>query len=424
MASHRRDGDSANAEAKLSDETLHDETRLGHLGNDPHRHHGIVNPPVYHASTILYPDYEAYKHRYDNDRRYTSVTYGLHGTPTTFALADAVAAIEGGHKAVAVSSGLAAITMALCAFTRAGDHVLMADTAYGPTRNFCDKVLQRYGVETTYYDPLAGAEVQKLFRDHTRAVFLESPGSLTFEVQDVPAIAQAARARGIVTILDNTWGTPLYFKPFAHGVDVSVQAGTKYIAGHSDVMLGVITVGTEEHFRRVKDTVSQYGDCPGPDDCYLALRGLRTMAVRLKRHEATALRVARWLQDRPEVKRVLYPALPSDPGHALWKRDFKGACGLFGVVLHTEEEAAAGRLIDGLKLFQIGASWGGYESLVIPAWPNAHEQGGARSQALRSATRWDEPGFLLRLHVGLEHPDDLIEDLRRGFERMAAGPKR
>jgi cystathionine beta-lyase len=400
---------------------LREETRLAHLGNDPHRHHGIVNPPVYHASTILYPGYEAFKRRYDGDRRYTSVTYGMNGTPTTFALADAIAAIEGGHKTVVVSSGLASITLALCAFTKAGDHILVTDTAYGPTRNFCDKVLTRYGVETTFYDPLVGAGIKSLLRPNTRVVFLEAPGSLTFEMQDIPAIARAARAHGAVTILDNTWASPMFFKPFAHGVDVSAQAGTKYISGHSDVMSGAITVATEAHFRQVKDTVGQFGDCPGPDDCYLALRGMRTMAVRLKRHEASALQVARWLQDRPEVKRVLYPALPEDPGHALWKRDFTGACGLFGVVLHTADEAAAGRFIDALKLFQIGASWGGYESLVIPVWPNGTEQAGARSGQLRTATRWSEPGFLLRLHVGLEDPGDLTDDLRRGFEAMNGG---
>jgi len=390
---------------------LRDETLLAHLGNDPHRHHGIVNPPVYHASTILYPTLDAYKRRYDGARRYTDVTYGMHGTPTTFALADAVAAVEGGHKTVIVSSGLAAITMALCAFVKAGDHVLAADTVYGPTRNFCQKALLPFGVETTFYDPALGAEIERLFRPNTRVLFLESPGSLTFEVQDVPALARAARARGIATILDNTWGTPLYFKPFAHGVDVSVQAGTKYISGHSDVMLGAITARSEELYRRVKDTVGLYGDCPGPDDCYLALRGLRTMAVRLARHQASALRVARWLHDRPEVRRVLYPALPEDAGHALWKRDFAGACGLFGVLLRTEDEAAVARLVDGLRLFQLGASWGGYESLIIPAFPN--EQ--------RTARRWSEPGYLLRLHVGLEDPDDLIEDLRQGFERLNGG---
>ena len=403
---------------------LHDETRLAHLGNDPHRHHGIVNPPVYHASTILYPTYEAFKRRYEGDRRYTSVTYGLHGTPTTFALADAVAAIEGGHKAVVVSSGMAAIALSLCAFTRSGDHLLVTDSAYGPTRNFCDTVLARYGVETSYYDPLAGAAIENQFQPNTRAVFMESPGSLTFEVQDVPAIAKAARERGVLTLLDNTWASPLFFKPFEHGVDVSLQAGTKYIAGHSDVMTGAITVGTEERFRQVKDTAGHFGDCPGPDDCYLALRGMRTLAVRLKRHQASALQVARWLQDRPEVKRVLFPALPGDAGHALWKRDFKGACGLFGVVLHTPEEAAASRFIDALKLFQIGASWGGYESLVIPAWPNGNEPGGAHSRAMRTAAPWSDPGFLIRLHVGLEDPDDLIADLRRGFQRMNEDPPR
>jgi len=389
---------------------LRDETLLAHVGNDPQRHFGIVNPPVYHASTVLYPTLAAFKRRFE--QRYTGVTYGIHGTPTTFALADAVAAVEGGYKAVVVSSGLAAIRTALCAFVKSGDHVLAADTVYGPTRHFCEKALLPLGIDTTYYDPALGEGIESLFRPNTRVLFLESPGSLTFEVQDVPALARAARAREIVTILDNTWGTPLYFKPFEHGVDVSVQAGTKYIAGHSDVMLGVITVNTEEHFRRIKDTVALYGDCPGPDDCYLALRGLRTMAVRLARHHASALQVARWLHDRPEVRRVLYPALPSDAGHALWRRDFKGACGLFGVLLRAEDEGAIARMVDPLRLFKLGASWGGYESLIIPAFPNE----------TRTVRRWSEPGYLLRLHVGLEHPGDLIEDLRLGFDRLNGAP--
>jgi cystathionine beta-lyase len=383
-----------------------DETLLSHLGNDPGRNFGIVNPPVYRASTILFPTLADFKNRHE--QRYTGITYGLHGTPTTFALADAIAGVEGGYKSVVVSSGLASITMALSAFLRAGDHALIADTAYGPTRAFCENGLRAFGVEPEYYDPLLGADLARLIRPNTKVIFMESPGSLTFEVQDVPAMARLARSRGIVTILDSTWGTPLYFKPFQHGVDLSVHAGTKYISGHSDVMLGVITAHSEAHYRRVRDTVSLFGDCPGPDECYLALRGLRTMGVRLERHQASALRVARWLQDRPEVKRVLYPALPGDPGHALWKRDYRGASGLFGLVLHTANEAAVARMVDPMQVFKIGASWGGYESLIIPA----------SLEGLRSVTRWNESGYLLRLNIGLEDPEDLIEDLRLGLERL------
>ncbi|HUJ74227.1 MAG TPA: cystathionine beta-lyase [bacterium] len=385
---------------------LSDDTLLAHAGREPMRHHGIVNPPVYHASTILFPSLAAFKAR--QGQRYDGVTYGLHGTPTQFALGQAVAALEGGHKALITSSGQSAISVALSTFVAAGDHILVSDNAYGPTRNFCQKVLGRLGVETTFFDPLVGEGIAALMRPTTRLVFLESPGSLTFELQDVPGIAREVRKRGVISILDNTWGTPLFFKPLARGVDVSVHAGTKYIAGHSDVMLGVISVGTEALYRRLKDTQGLFGDCPGPDDCYMALRGLRTLAVRLRQHQQSALRVARWLQERPEVQRVLYPALPDDPGHALWKRDYTGACGLFGVLLRTSDEAAVARMLDGLRLFKIGASWGGYESLIIPAYP----------AEFRTARPWREPGFLLRLHVGLEAVEDLIDDLALGLARL------
>jgi len=341
------------------------------------------------------------------NRDYTKdIVYGRMGTPTQKALEEAVALVEGGDHAIAVSSGLASITIALSAFVQQGDHVLVTDSAYAPTRNFCNNVLAKYGVETTYYDPLIGGGIADLIQDNTKVVFTEAPGSQTFEVQDIPAIAEAAHARGAVVINDNTWGTPLYFKSFARGIDVSVHAATKYIVGHSDAMLGVI-VTTKAHYKTILDNFRFWGQHAAPDDCYLGLRGLRTMGVRLKQHQENATTVANWLKSRPEVSRVLYPALPDDPGHELWKRDFEGACGLFGVVLkdHFEDEQLA-RMLDRLELFAMGASWGGYESLILPAAP------------LRTATTWDAEGSLLRLHVGLEHPDDLIADLEAGFARL------
>ncbi len=387
---------------------MKDDTLMVHTGREPERHHGIVNPPVYHASTVLYPTLDAFARRSEGDRKYRGVRYGASGNPTTFALADAVADLEGGAGSVITATGLAAVTMALTAFVGQGDHILVADSVYGPTRSFCDGVLKRFGVTTTYYDPLIGDQIRGLIQADTRVIFTESPGSQTFEIQDIPAISAAAHERDIAVLMDNTWGTPLYFKPFTHGVDISIQAGTKYIAGHSDLVIGIITARTEELFRRVKDATNAFGEIAGPDDCYQALRGLRTMGTRLQRQQASGLQVAQWLQQRPEVKRVLYPPLPADPGHDLWKRDFTGACSLFGIVLHTTSETAVGQMVDHYDYFKIGASWGGYESLVIPAYP----------AQTRTAVPWTESGFLLRYHVGLEDPEDLIDDLERGFERL------
>lgn len=389
---------------------MKDETLMIHTARQSEKHQGIVNMPVYRASTVLYPTLAEFKNRHTLE--YDGMNYGASGTPTTFALADAVAALEGGMdngaRGVATSSGLAAVSMALCAFLKAGDHLLMVDSVYKPTRNFCDDVLKGFGVRTTYYDPLIGEGIAELIEENTRVVFLESPGSMTFEMQDIPAIANIARKKDITVMLDNTWATPMYFKPFTHGVDVSIQAGTKYIAGHSDLVIGLITARNEELYRRIKGTVLAFGDVPGPDDSYLALRGLRSMAARLERHQASGLKVASWLQTRPEVKRVLYPALPDDPGHALWLRDFTGATSLFGLVLHTSDEAEVGKMLDSMKLFKMGASWGGYESLVRPAFTSEE----------RVAVPWKEPGYLMRLHVGLEHPDDLIDDLASGLDRL------
>lgn len=388
---------------------MKDDTLLIHSAKDPFRHYGIVNLPPYRASTVLFPTIDAFKGRGSGNDKYRSVRYGACGTPITFALADAVAELEGGCGAAVTSSGLAAVSMALCAFTGHGDHILVTDSVYSPTREFCNTVLKRYGIQTTYYDPLIGGAIGELIQSNTRLVFCESPGSLTFEVQDIAAIAAAARERDVTVLLDNTWATPLYFKPFAHGVDVSIQAGTKYISGHSDLVIGIITARTEALFRQIKDTTLAFGDIAGPDDCYLALRGLRSMGARLRQHRQSAMSVALWLKDRPEVNCVMYPPLPEDPGNALWQRDFSGASSLFGILLHTDDEAAVARMIEGYRFFKIGASWGGYESLVLPASPKRY----------RTAVLWTQTGYLLRFHVGLEDPQDLIADLEQGFERLA-----
>jgi cysteine-S-conjugate beta-lyase len=383
------------------------DTLLTHLGRHPQQHHGAVNPPVYHASTILSASVAEREAKQDPAKRFDVVRYGVHGTPTTFALEEALAKIEGGYRAMLMGSGLAAITAPLEACLKCGDHLLMTESAYGPARNFCDKVLTRYGIETTYYDPLIGEEIERLIRPNTRVVYVESPGSLTFEVQDVPAIAAAAHAAGAKVLMDNTWASPWLFRSFEHGVDVSIHAATKYISGHSDVMLGAV-ITTEEMFLPVRTMTGELGHCAGPDDIYFALRGLRTLSVRLERHQQNALAVARWLQSRPEVSRVLYPALPEDPGHQIWKRDFLGASGLFGVVLKPAPKPAVDAMIDSLDLFGIGASWGGFESLITPTQP----------QRIRSHARSAAEGPMLRLHIGLEDPQDLIADLDQGFHHL------
>jgi len=388
------------------------DTRLVHAGRDPEANFGIVNPPVYRASTILFPTVAAFDARHE--RKYTGFSYGLHGTPTTMALADMVTELTGGYRTLVVSSGLAAVTQALTAFVSRGDHVLLPDTVYGPARAFGTSVLARFGVDVTFYDPHIGAGIAGLLRDDTRVVYVESPGSQTFEVQDVPAIARAAHARGATVIMDNTWATPLFFRSFEHGADVEVQAGTKYLAGHSDLLVGTITARDEALFRTLKDGVAAFGDCVAPDVCYETMRGLRTLAVRLRHHERSALAVARWLAGRPEVARVLHPALPEDPGHALWRRDFLGASSLFGVLLRTSSEAAVAAMLEGLRLFKMGASFGGFESLIIPA----------RAALGRTVRPWREPGVLLRVHVGLEAVEDLVADLDEGFTRLGRALER
>jgi cystathionine beta-lyase len=325
------------------------------------------------------------------------------------ALEEAIAEIEGGHRTLLAPSGLSAIATSLLAFAQAGDEILVVDSVYRPARRFCDNVLMRLGVTTIYYDPLIGEGISRLITNKTRVVFTESPGSQTFEVQDLPAIAKIAHGAGALVILDNTWATPLYFKPFAHGADVSIQAATKYIGGHADIMLGSITT-TEKTFAAVAKTHEDLGLCVGPEDVYLGLRGLRSLGVRLAHHQKSALELASWLCQRPEVARVIYPALPNDAGHALWKRDFTGASGLFSIVLKPISHERVAAMLDGLSLFGMGYSWGGFESLILPFDPSAY----------RTATTWKAEGPALRLHVGLEDIEDLKADLDAGFARLNA----
>jgi cystathionine beta-lyase len=382
------------------------DTRLIHAGRNPEAHSGAVNPPVYRVSTVIHP---SVAHMEESGQSpYEGLVYGRYGTPTSWAVEEAVAELEGGYRAIAMPSGLAAITGALSAVLKAGDHLLVTDSVYFPTRRYCDSVLAGLGIETSYYDPLIGAGIAALMRPNTKVVFVEAPGSLTFEIQDIPAIAQAAHAKGAQVLMDNTWGTPLFFKPFDKGVDLSLQAATKYIVGHADAMLGFITAKDEELWHQVKTHVASRGDSAGSEECYLGHRGLRTLSVRLERHRENAILLATWLKRRPEVLRVLHPALPEDPGHALWKRDFLGSCGLFGFVLKDVPKTAVDALLDSLELFGRGYSWGGYESLAIPC----------DTGIKRTATRWAPGGPTLRLHVGLEDPDDLIRDLEKGLRAL------
>ena len=383
------------------------ETRLVDAGRRKEWTAGIVNPPVYRASTILFDSVEEMEAA--NPPRDGTLHYGRNGTPTTWALCEALTELEPGAALTRLyPSGAAAVAAALLSVLETGDELLMVDTAYGPTRAFCDSVLKRFGVATTYYDPLVGDGIAGLIGERTSAVFKESPGTHTFEVQDVPAICRVARERGLVTLIDNTWATPLYFSAIAAGVDVSILACTKYIGGHADLMLGSVTV-TEPLARKLEQTRRVLGQTAGPDDAWLALRGLRTLSARLERHQASALRIAAWLKAQPQVARVLHPALPDCPGHAHWQRDFRGATGLFSIVMKGGDTGERARLIDGLEHFGIGYSWGGFESLAVPADP------------VRTATRNDWEGPLVRLHIGLEDPDDLIADLAAGLARYEGG---
>ena len=382
------------------------DTGLAHDGSHPEEHFGLVSPPVYHASTVAFPTVAAQKKARETKG---SFTYGRHGSPTSFAFEEAVCKLEGGNRTLAVGSGLAAIVGAMLAFVKQGDNVLVCDSAYRPTRNLCENFLKRFGVTTTYYDPLIdGAQIAQMIRPETKAIYAESPGSHTFEVQDIPAICEAAHKRGVKVIMDNTWSAGVFFRPFDHGVDVSVHAATKYFVGHSDAMLGTITGGSAETSDKLYESISQLGYNVAPDDAYLGLRGMRTLAVRTKRHEKNALKVAEWFAKQPEIETVLHPAFDSCPGHNFWKRDFTGSSGLFSVVFKKASPKAIEALVDRLELFGLGGSWGGFESLVLP------------TSVARSAVPFAGDGRCVRFHVGLENPDDLTEDLADGLRAFNA----
>ena len=378
---------------------MKDETKIVVSGRSPKDHAGAVNTPVYHASTIIYPSLAAIR-----GTEKIPYTYGRRGTPTTSALQDAMNVLEGADGTMLTPSGASAVSLAIMTAVSAGSHLLMVDSAYQPTRKLCDQLLSEYGVETEYYDPLIGGDIDTLIRDNTALIFMESPGSQTFEMQDVPAIVAVAKEKGVMTAIDNTWATPLLFKPLAFGVDMSIQAATKYIVGHADALLGTIAT-TEAHHAKLRSVHGQIGFCAGPDDIYLALRGLRTMPTRLKQHQHAALDIAKWLQALPFVRRLLYPALPDAPGHDIWQRDFTGAAGLFSFELDPCSEEQLAAMLDNLKLFGMGYSWGGFESLIVPC------------EITRTATVFETDGQMLRLNIGLEHIDDLKKDLSDGFDR-------
>ncbi len=382
----------------------HPDTLLVHAGRDPAASAGFVNTPVYRGSTILVDSFESWEAARAAGNPYAH--YGRFGSPTTRALESAVARIEGGYRAQVFPSGLSACTHALLGLVRSGDHVLMTDNVYGPTRAFADSVLARMGVAVEYFDPTAGAASLRL-QARTRAVFLESPGSLSFELCDIPAIARVAHAAGARVVLDNSWASPLFLQPFALGVDISVQAATKYLVGHSDVLLGVATAN-EESWPLLAAGAHDFGETAGPDDLYLALRGIRTLGVRLRQHWRTGVQLAQALERHPAVLRVLHPALPSHPQHALWQRDFSGASGLFGLVLRSEDTTQIAAFFRSLRLFGIGLSWGGYESLALPV-----------GRPVRSAGPWPHRGYLLRIHAGLEDADELCEDMLRALQVFA-----
>lgn len=388
----------------MSDSTQHKRgvhTRLAHSGYDPHDFHGFVNPPVVHASTVLFPDAHTMATR---NQKYL---YGTRGTPTTDALNQAMTELEGAAGTLTVPTGLAAVTVPLLAFLSSGDHLLVTDAVYFPTRSFCDNMLSRMGVEVEYYDPLIGAGISRLMKPNTKAVFTESPGSNTFEMQDIPAIADAAHAAGAIVMMDNSWATPLYFRALDFGVDVSIHAATKYIAGHSDILAGTISAN-EAAWERLHEAYLQLGCCPGPDDVYNTLRGLRTLGVRLEQHRRNALEIAQWLEGQPGVAQVLHPALESSAGHDIWKRDFSGSSGLFSIVLASGGKEKAHAFLDALEIFGMGYSWGGYDSLAV----HVHLDD-------RVASRTDYAGPVMRLQIGLEDVDDLRADIERGLAAAA-----
>lgn len=392
---------------KKKDHKFSIETRLAHIGNDPHKQYGYVSPPIFRGSTAIYKDVQEMRSVIKNPTKRDWPAYGRFGSPTCRAFEDAVADLENAQGAVVASSGLGAITTAIWSFISAGDHLLVSDSVYWPTRNFCDS-LKRFQIETEYYHPCIGAEIEKLIRPNTKLVYLESPGSLTFEVQDLPSIASICKKHRIKTLIDNTWATPINLKPISLGADVAIHSGTKYLTGHSDSFLGVI-VCNQACFEEVRAHTLKLGQCVGPEDVFLGLRGLRTLSVRLEKHYQQAMLLAEWLQTREEVAEILYPALPTDAGYLLWKRDFTGASGLMGLILKPEyTQESVEQMLNNLEIFQMGHSWGGYESLIVMSDVRSY----------RPTLSWNNRGALLRLQVGFENMEDLIKDLQAGFGQL------
>ena len=386
---------------KLSDKPHQPTTKLVHLGRDTKEAKGFVNPPLYKGSTVLFPTVKSL-----TEGGY-GYWYGRKGSPTYESLEAALNELEHSDDTILTPSGLSAITTALLALLKTGDHLLVTDSVYQPTRNFCDTTLKALGIEVTYYDPRVAAGIKDLIKENTKLIFLESPGSQSFEIQDIPAIVEAAQKASLLTLIDNTWATPLFLTPLTLGVDVSIHSGTKYFIGHADAMIGTVS-SNGETAQKIRQMAYSLGLCAGPDDVQLALRGLRTLGVRLAHHERAAIEFASWLEERPEVECVLHPALPSHPDHDIFKRDFKGSSGLFTAIFKPVEQKKIEAMLDGLELFAMGWSWGGYESLALPFNPASY----------RTATNWNYKGQAIRFHIGHENMDDLKTDFTAGLERL------
>ncbi len=380
------------------------DTKLTLVGKKPFDNYGIVNPPIYRTSTVLFKNTKELGKAIAN--RFNQTYYGRYGTPTTFALEEGIAEIENGYRTIATSSGMSSISITLLSFLSKDDHCLISDCTYYPTKKFAIKILSKFGVRIDFYDPKNLDSLKKRINRKTKLIFMESPSSLTFEIEDIFEIIKIAKNKKIITVIDNSWATPLYFSPINHGIDISILAATKYISGHADTMLGLITVKNEKLFLKIKDTAVSLGDCPGPQECYLSLRGLRTLSARLERHRSSALKIARLLENNDKVSKVLHPALPKNTNYQLWSKYFTGSTGLFSFILKEQSKNKVYKMIDNLKLFKLGFSWGGYESLILPVFPKNE----------RKIAKWNKKGILLRIHIGLENIDDLIKDLFKSFK--------
>jgi cystathionine beta-lyase len=388
----------------MNNKKYKNDTKIILAGKDRNNKTAFVNSPIYKGSTVLFKDVEDMKKSIKN-KNSQILSYGRFGSPTTFEFERAIAKIDEGYSAVATSSGTAAIVASLLAVLKTGDHILMTDSAYGVSRNLARGLLSNMGITTTFYKPNIGKEITNLIQKNTKVLFMESPGSLTFEIQDIPMLVELAKKNNLITILDNTWATSLFFKPFYNGIDISIQSATKYIVGHSDAMLGIISTN-KKYTKCVRESAHNMGSCPGPEDVYLGIRGLKTLSIRLQKHQENAFKVIEWLRVQQEVDKILYPALPNDSGYKIWKRDFLGASGLFGITLKNTKKSLVNKMLNNLKLFNMGYSWGGYESLILPIEP----------EKLRDTYKWKNDCGTLRIHVGLEDPADLINDLKDNFK--------